>query len=352
MLRQSGLLLTLLSLLANRCNPPAEAVTPAASVSPAERLRGVSWVASDSTTEAQILELKRCNVTWITQTPFGWQTDSASPEVILSTGRRRAYWGEADSGLVHTARLARQHGISTMLKPHIWLRTRGQWPGQIQMRTPAEWQQWFASYTAFILHYAKLAEQNRMEALCIGTELRHTSVGHEQQWRQLIKQVRQVYRGKLTYAANWHDEYELIQFWDALDYIGIQAYFPLSKAANPDTATLRRAWQPYVQEIAGVQRRFNRPVIFTEAGYRAIPAAAAAPWEWPNARQPAPIDTAAQAACYEAMFRASWQQPWFAGVFIWKWFPGLRPDSPPRRRADFTPQHQPAEQVMARWYGR
>ncbi|WP_201743897.1 glycoside hydrolase family 113 [Hymenobacter busanensis] len=337
--------------MSNRCGQPATA-SASVEVPPAQRLRGVSWVASDSTTEAEILELERCHVTWLTQTPFGWQADSASPAVTLVTGgRRRIFWGEADSGLVHTARLARRHGIRTMLKPHIWLRARGQWPGQIQMRTAADWQQWFASYTTFILHYARLAEQHHLEALCIGTELRHTSVGHEKQWRQLIRQIRRVYRGQLTYAANWHDEYEKIQFWDALDYIGVQAYFPLSKATRPDTATLRQGWQPYLREMARVQRKFKRPVLFTEAGYRAIPAAAAAPWEWPNGRQPAPIDTAAQAACYEALFRACWRQPWFAGVFIWKWYPGLRPDSPARRRADFTPQHQPAEQVLARWYG-
>ncbi|GAB2954887.1 hypothetical protein GCM10027048_20560 [Hymenobacter coalescens] len=345
----SGLLPLAFLLLASRCEAPAGA-TARLLVSPTERVRGVSWVAGDSTTEAEILALKRNHVTWISQTPFGWQADSASPQVVLHTGRRRAYWGEADSGLVHTARLARRHGIRTLLKPHLWLRTRGQWPGQIQMRSAADWQAWFASYSAFILHYARLAEQHRLEALCIGTELKHAAVGHEAEWRRLIGDIRQVYRGQLTYAANWHEEYEGIRFWDALDFIGVQAYFPLSTQPQPDTAALRRAWQPHLQALVRVQQRYQKPVLFTEAGYRAVPTAAAAPWEWPDPRKPQPEDDATQAACYEALFRACWRQPWFAGLFIWKWYPGMPPDAAGRRRADFTPQHRPAEQVMARWY--
>jgi hypothetical protein len=51
------------------------------------------------------------------------------------------------------------------------------------------------------------------------------------------------------------------------------------------------------------------------------------------------------------MFRACWGQPWLKGLFIWKWYPGLAPDGSARRHADFTPQHKPAEVVLARWYG-
>ncbi|MCC3158644.1 hypothetical protein LJ737_15450 [Hymenobacter sp. 15J16-1T3B] len=352
-LRLGGLLPLLFLLLASRCEPPAQATSPGL-VPPAARLRGVSWVAADSTTEDEIRELQRNHVTWIAQTPFGWQADSASPDVVLHTGggrQRRAFWGEADSGLVHTARLARRHGIRTLLKPHLWLRSRGQWPGQVQMRSAADWQHWFSSYAVFILHYARLAEQHRMEALCIGTELKHAAVEHEAEWRRLIGDIRQVYHGQLTYAANWHEEYEHVRFWDALDFIGVQAYFPLTARARPDTAELRRAWLPHLLALARVQQRYGKPVLFTEAGYRSIPTAAAAPWEWPDPRQPTPEDDATQAACYEALFRSCWRQPWLAGIFIWKWYPGLPPDAQGRRRTDYTPQHRPAEQVMARWYG-
>ncbi len=318
------------------------------------RLRGVSWVGGDSITAADLAPLRRAHVTWIAQMPFGWQAGAAAPEVRVREERRPGhggYWGEGDAGLFCTAQLARRYGIRTLLKPHVWV--RGTWPGAINMATPAEWDQWFASYTSFLLRYARLAEAAQMDGLCIGTELLHaTEPRHEKAWRALIRQVRRVYHGPLTYAANWSGEYQQIRFWDALDYVGIQAYFPLSTAENPPLDSLLRGWQPHLRALAAWQKKVKKPVVFTEIGYKTTADAAAKPWEWPapTAAFAAP-DEATQARCYEAMFRACWDLPWLKGLFIWKWYPGLAPDGPARRHADFTPQHKPAEAVLARWYG-
>ena len=317
------------------------------------RLRGVSWVGGDSVTAATLEPLRNDHVTWLAQTPFGWQNGVATPEVRVNTGRHRGYWGESDAGLVATARLARQRRISTLLKPHLWVQGSGSgWAGDIEMTTPADWNAWFASYTAFILHYARLAEVEHLGLLCIGTELvQATEPDHEAAWRALIRQVRQAYHGPLTYAANY-DEYQQIRFWDALDYIGIQAYFPLVAAPKPSLEQLLASWQPHLRALARLQKRVGKPVIFTEVGYKATPDAAAEPWKWPaRAAALQTPDEATQARCYEALFRACWGQPWLKGLFIWKWYPGLEADGPARRHADFTPQHKPAEAVLARWYG-
>ncbi|GAA3994973.1 hypothetical protein GCM10022408_01670 [Hymenobacter fastidiosus] len=320
------------------------------------RFRGVSWVAADSAASADLAPLLRAHVTWIAQTPFGWQAGAAVPTVQLHTQRlsgRHRYWGESDYGLVQTARQARKQGINTLLKPHLWLRgPGGTWPGDVEMQSAADWQAWFASYSVFILHYARLAEEQQMAAFCIGTELEKT-VSHEAEWRALIRQVRQVYHGPLTYAANWSGEFERVRFWDALDFIGIQAYFPLSQADSPPKKSLLTNWQPHLKAIARVQKQFNKPVVFTEAGYKSTPDAAIEPWKWPDHTAAfSPPDEATQAACYEALFETFWPQPWFKGLFVWKWYPGLAADGPARRHADFTPQHKPAERVMAAWYGR
>ncbi|MBF9222973.1 glycoside hydrolase family 113 [Hymenobacter ruricola] len=319
------------------------------------RLRGVSWVGGDSITDAELAPLLRDHVTWIAQMPFGWQADAAAPTIRLNTARptgRRGLWGESDAGLTYTARLARQHGIRTLLKPHLWVRGHGAWPGDVNMASPADWDAWFASYSAFLLHYAQLAETAHFDALCIGTELLHaTEPAHDKAWRGLIRQVRRVYHGPLTYAANWRGEYRQIRFWDALDYVGIQAYFPLSPAAGPSLETLVAGWQPHLQELSAWQKKIKKPIVFTEVGYKTTPDAAARPWEWPEHLATTPPDEATQARCYEALFRTCWAQPWLKGLFIWKWYPGLTADGPARRHADFTPQHKPAETVLARWYG-
>ena len=320
------------------------------------RLRGVSWVGSDSITAAELEPLCQTHVSWIAQTPFGWQAGAAAPAVRMHTARlggRGGLWGESDAGLVYTARLARQRRIHTLLKPHLWVLGNNSWPGDINMNSAADWDAWFASYSTFMLHYAQLAETAHFDGLCIGTELLHaTEPVHEKAWRGLIKQIRRLYHGPLTYAANWSGEYQQIRFWDALDYVGVQAYFPLSSAASPPLDTLLRGWQPHLRALAAWQKKINKPIVFTEIGYKTTPDAAARPWEWPEYL--ATLDTpdeATQARCYEAMFRACWGLPWLKGMFIWKWYPGLKADGPARRHADFTPQHKPAEAVLARWYG-
>ncbi|ARS34743.1 glycoside hydrolase family 113 [Pontibacter actiniarum] len=324
---------------------------PVATEAP-ERFRGVNWVAGDTVTQEQLRALQLHHVSWIAQTPFGWQHSYNSPEVRLTKGNR-AYWGERDSGLIHTTRLAKQLGLKTLLKPHIWLtdRSEGKWVGAIQMQTEAEWQQWFSSYSKFILHYAMLAEKEQIEALCIGTELYLPAVEREQDWRQLIREVRSVYHGQLTYAANWYKEYEEVKFWDALDFIGIQAYFPLTQQPNPSVAQLRQGWQPHMAAIEEVQQKYKKPVVFTEVGYKNTPDAAIEPWQWPDRHATAlELSEETQANAYEALYQQFWQQPWFGGTFIWKWYPRLRTHH--HDHLDFTPQGKPAGKVMARWYDR
>lgn len=105
------------------------------------RLKGVNWVGADSLASYNLEPLIRAHVTWIAQTPFGWQPGAATPEIRLHTSTgSRSYWGESDRGLAQTARQARQRGIRTMLKPHLWLRgPGGTWPGDIRMSSEADW---------------------------------------------------------------------------------------------------------------------------------------------------------------------------------------------------------------------
>lgn len=324
--------------------------------------RGVCFVGGPRPVKAETFErLAALGVNWISETPFGWQRQSDNPEVVMATSGR-VWWGESDEGLVETARMARAYGIRTMLKPHIWIRGRngGQWQGEINFPTEPAWQHWWASYRQMILHYARLAQASRMDALCVGTELRSTVLKDPAAWRKLIADVRKVYGGKVTYAANWYREFEEVPFWEALDYISIQAYFPLADRADTSVtvASLKAAWAPYVGQIEALQKRVGKPVLFTEVGYRSTADAAAKPWVW---HSDAPPDPSLQAMCYEAMFETFWNRPWFAGAYIWKWFPEYNPDDSARtdpwasrmrrrREAGFTPQGKPAEAVLKRWF--
>lgn len=114
-------------------------------------------------------------------------------------------------------------------------------------------------------------------------ERRRTVLGR---WLGLIRDVRAVYHGKLTYAANF-DNYFNVGFWHALDLIGINAYFPLRDDVRTDLgaadklAALRDGWRRTLDGIRGFRRRQqldSKPVLFTEIGYTRWLDSSIQPW--------------------------------------------------------------------------
>ncbi|NBC16235.1 MAG: hypothetical protein GVY18_02840 [Bacteroidetes bacterium] len=313
--------------------------------------RALTLDAIDPVDRATLEEVQALGVTHLALTTFGFQSSVGTPEIRMHTDGR--WYSETDAGIRTLARQADTLGLEIILKPHIWIgdyHGTGQARSEIDFTTEAAWQRWEADYRRLILHYAHLAAEIDAALLVVGTELATAARTRPAFWRALIAEVRTVYDGPLTYAANWYDEYEHIPFWDALDYIGVQAYFELTDAPNPSLTTLTQSWRPHREAMARLARTANRPVLFTEIGYRSVPYAAARPWQWPSRseRGTAPDDTL-QARLYDAFFESLWEQPWFAGAIIWKWRPDA-PSRPDRHALNFSPQNKPAEQVLRRWY--
>ena len=311
-------------------------------VSVQEKWKGVCWVGSRQPLKGgEVQALLATGANAISQTPFGWQGEKNSPEIKWDLSNDHRWWGETPAGIEATFDSSRHLGVTNMLKPHLWVRDG--WVGEIEMKSEADWKLWFANYQSFILEYAALAERLRMPMLCIGTELEKTS-GKEKEWRLIIQEIRKVYSGKITYAANF-TEFEQVKFWDALDYIGIQAYFPLAKDHDPQLNELIKSWGDHMPDIEKVVKKYQKPVLFTEIGYCDTADAAIQPWIWPNERIEVAISEEIQAICYEAFFQTAWKKSWMAGVFFWKWYP-----EQPRRKPDFTPQGKKAEQVMKTYF--
>ncbi|WP_235114380.1 glycoside hydrolase family 113 [Cyclobacterium qasimii] len=305
--------------------------------------KGVCWVGSRKPLQGgELRSLQNLGVSHLSQTPFGWQKSVTAPELSWEKDREKSWWGESSNGLISTSDTASSLGLTNILKPHIWV--RGSWPGEIEMTNEKDWNLWFENYRGFILYYARIAERQGIPILCIGTEFEKAS-HKEKEWREIISAIREVYNGKLTYAANF-TEYQKVNFWDALDYIGIQAYFPLVKNDKvPDLAQLIEGWEKVIPEIEKTNRIFQKPVIFTEIGYCNTEDAAQSPWVWPNERHASTLSEEVQALCYEAFFEAVWEKPWMQGVYFWKWYP-----QPSGREPDFTPQNKMAEKVMKKYF--
>jgi hypothetical protein len=297
----------------------------------AEQGRGASY-GSDQCRK-QIAAIKEMGGNYIAISPFAWMRSVNDPHVTYRRGRD---WDEANM----TQCIADAHamGLKVMLKPHIWCNEfwgANKWHGDIQMKSEEDWDTWFEEYGGYILANAKIADAAKADSLCIGVEYQGTSKTQEKRWRKLIGDVRAVYKGPLTYAASW-GEYPDVQWWDALDCIGVDAYFPLALQAHPTDEDLRAGWQKVYVDLEKTSKRFGKPVCFTEIGYSESTQAAAEPWKYAvNERDPE-----LQARLFRIALEEASKQDFVRGVFVWKWF--TNDITPGRRRGDpFTIQNSP-----------
>jgi hypothetical protein len=265
-------------------------------------------------------KLKSLGVTWISIMPFGFARGGE-----LRWGGTRSW--ENDDALRAATKQAHELGIKVLLKPHLW--GEGEPPME--------------QYALFIEHYATLARDAQIDAFSVGNEQKLTSVKYEKEWRGIIERTRAIYKGPVTYGANFDEVFD-VPFWDALDWIGVSAYFPLVDSPAPTRAELVHAWQPIVARLAALSAKTRKQIVFTEIGYRSCDGAAWRQWEIPR---DAPANLAAQTAAYEAFFEAVWPQPWLAGAYPWKWFSF---PSHAGTQNDYEIEGKPAEDVVRRNY--
>ena len=192
-----------------------------------------------------------------------------------------------------------------------------------------------------LLRHAQLAEDESVEMFCLGLEYRHSTTNFPDTWSRIIKRVREVYRGPLTYSANWYQEYRGITFWKELDYIGIGAYFPLADKPRASRAAMRHRLSGIMNELRGLSQQYERPVIFTEVGFPAFDQAGWKPWEW-TTHAGKVVDQHHQADCYRAFFDAIKALPWFHGYFVWRYHTDTRYIKP----WEYCPQGREAEEVI------
>lgn len=308
------------------------------------KVNGVSFVAShEAVSQAHIAPILDIHASYASVMPYGFIPEPETPEIFFNTERQM--FGETKAGAKQYIELLHSNGIRVMLKPQLWI-WRGLFTGNLEMQSESDWVLLEQNYADFILTYADLAAETEVDLFCVGTELKAFVKARPKFWTELIGQIRERFSGDLTYASNW-DEYGDVPFWNELDFIGVDAYFPLSDQRTPSVDTLRKAWIPWKTKIQDLVTRTKRPVLFTEYGYRSVDHTARRPWE--ADRIPGKINLEAQANANRAILETFWNEPWFAGGFVWKWFIN-HPVSGGSSDNRFTPQNKPAEQVLRTYY--
>jgi hypothetical protein len=309
-----------------------------------KKINGVSLVSPHSKIGASnMAEVKRINAGWVAVIPYAF---SRSGEPSVSFDHERQWWGERTEGTCELIKMAKENGLKVMLKPHVWVRGEG-WTGDFKLSSEEQWKEWESHYSNYILNYANVADRMGVEMLCIGTEYRTPAKERPEFWKRLTKEIRAIYGGKITYASNW-DNYENITWWSEVDYIGIDAYFPLAEGANPTMEEIREGWNPLKQNLSAFSKKWKKPILFTEYGFQSADGAAGKHWVVIQSEEGGNQEL--QANAYEATFQALNKEEWFAGGFLWKWHFDIRNDR--IRPTAWTPQGKQAEQVIAKWYAK
>lgn len=322
---------------------------------PADWHRGLCWVGPANAAEMQ--RVKELGANWVSITPFGYGQQSA--QQIPTRYRHSRFRSESLDTMRKLTRMAHAQGLAVMLKPHLWYARGGEWRGDIRPQDEAAWWRFYRGYGEFLRPYLRMAQEEKVELFCIGTELCSTT-DNEELWRKLIADARKIYPGQLSYAAHWREELWCIRFWDALDLVGVQAYFPLVEFGDrrATQAQMRGGWEPWMQRLRELASKTKKSILFTELGYQPRVGTTHEPWLW---NMPTPYSEAAQRDAFAAFFQAAAaelamsggsaesKRPWLLGVHIWKWFSYTRR---PHRRVDFSPQGLPAELVLRQWFRR
>lgn len=310
-----------------------------------QKINGLSLVAPHYViTQAHHEPIKATNANWVAVTPYAFCRTSNG---TVTHGHSRQWHGEKEEGMIQAIELAKANGLKVMLKPHVWV-AGASWIGDLDYSDPVQLALWQKTYTEYILNCAKIASEYEVSLFAIGTELKLLVKRDPNFFIELISLIRSQYQGQITYAANW-DNYERIPFWSELDYIGIDAYFPTNEQKTPHTDSISTGYIPLKKKLATYSSIQAKPILFTEVGFRSMDFASAGHWEQEHKNQN--VNLTAQANAYQGLFDAFWDESWFSGGFIWKWFykhnsAGGASDS------HFTPQNKPAEKVIRSNFGK
>ena len=234
-------------------------------------------------------------------------------------------------------RRAKRLGLKVCLKPTVNCKD-GTWRAYIGFfdeDVPGEpnWQEWFASYEAMMMHYAGIAEAEGCEMLCIGCEMVRADK-REAEWRSLIGNVRQAYGGLLTYNCDKYQE-DRLTWWDAVDLISSSGYYPIDD------------WDAQLDRIEPAVKKWNKPFFFMEAGCPSRTGSSRRPNDWSLPGEPSEAE---QSDYYKAMFAKCAERKWVQGFMLWDWPAKLYPADEAAANGDYCFYGKAAEKIVFERY--
>jgi len=274
--------------------------------------------------------IERTGTNFVMLTPVGLQLTAHSEKIS---------WKHtvSDDELIKMIDYLHDKGVQVALKPTVNCMD-GTWRAHISffdedVVCEPKWSNWFASYSAFQCHYARIAKTTNCEMFVAGCEM-VMSEHREKEWRQVISDIRGCYDGPVSYNTDKYQE-DKVTWWDAVDIISSSGYYPID------------AWDEQLDRIEKVVKKYNKPFFFAEAGCMSATGSSKVPNWWglkggSNLKE--------QADWYEAMFSAIRKRDWVQGTCLWSWTKHLYAPDKISKRKDYDIYLKPAEKVVRKYY--
>lgn len=215
-----------------------------------------------------------------------------------------------DAQLTQIIDAAHALGLGVVLKPMVNCKN-GIWRAYIDFfdrDVPGEatWTEWFDSYGEYMLHYAAVAQKTGCEMLLAGCEL-VMSERQERHWRALIKKLRAVYGGLISYNTDKYQE-DVIGWWDEVDVMSSSGYYPSGR------------WEENLERISRAAEKFGKPFFFAECGCPCRKGSENCPNNWEFQGE---FDLETQRKWYEEMFTKCENHKIVEGFACWDWLSDL-----------------------------
>lgn len=260
--------------------------------------------------------------------PAGWQETPQSIEIDYCSAKT-----VGDGELKKFMNYAKSLGLKVVLKPTVNC-LNGVWRAHINFfdeDVPCEpkWSEWFAAYTAFQLHYARIAEEAGCELFIAGCEM-VMAERREQEWRRLIHDIRGVFSGLVSYNTDKYQEHR-VKWWDCVDVISSSGYYPADD------------WENQLDRIEKVIKMYHKPFFFAEAGCMSMEGSKMVPNNWELSGE---ADLKGQAEWYSKAFAAINQREWVRGIVLWSWDGTLYSREEAESHKYYEVYQKPAEKII------
>lgn len=175
------------------------------------------------------------------------------------------YYGEtpSDQEVLEAVSFYKSQGYKVMIYPFLLgYRSDKPWRGRLTLPSVPEVNSFMtktSGYNAFIKHYIDLLQNENIDGFLVGSEMEgltfsaapyYPAVDH---FINLIQYAKSSFPSsvKVSYAANWseyhHDPatgiYHLDPLWNEADFVGIDAYFPLTEKHSTDYEEIYDGWE-------------------------------------------------------------------------------------------------------------